>query len=418
MSYTEYIRNNFRVEDKATDLPKVYKFYKTIDDIRKCGGPDFVAAVDDLWGKKLTRQNVFDIFKKDLYKGYVAAMLWGGLGADGKTRSSLMSAMGYSREEIESRLKYILSCYDKGDIEGAFKSFLPPEKGNPEYGINKIAGIDISYFTKILYFLAPLASKPLHPTPLIYDKWGWHIHAALLLEEDANSDLFSFFSISAEIREGKGGYYLIPAVSLKNSKGSSCRAYIDYIKRLSNLSKNSSCDPGRMEEFLFGYSLNTHRSLSNPRIQLMDHLSEDLLSMYKGKEFGKYSDYKQDGNSDMDKTSKDVEITESYRVEVLGSRDVLHHDEFMIGGSGAILALCKGSKGLEDKTLPFCCALVMKDKKTVIRELICKEGLGSILELLPAYKKGKAKYYIFNNDITTQKGAEDLYNKVSIILSK
>ena len=413
MSYTEYIRNNFRVEDKATDLPIIYNSFKTISDIKKLGGSDFGIAIEDLWGKKLTRQDVFDIFKKDLYKGYVAAMLWGGLGADGNTKKSFSSAMGYSRVEIESRLNDVLSLYNNGNIEIAFKSFLPSRKGQPEYGSNKINGVGVSYFTKILYFLAPLAAKPLPVTPLIYDKWGWHIHAEILLERGNLSEALTYFNIMSEIKEKKGEYYLIPSVLLKNNNATESAAYMSYLKCMDGLSRTiEGCYPGRLEEFLFGYSRKTNHSLDNPRVRLMDFLSEHIIAWSNEKDFGRYSESIGSGKA-KDTRPKGNKAVKN-RVS-LGDRKALQSTALSINGRDFLLIVGKNGKGLHGN-LDHYCALITEQGHD-IREALGADKLRALSSLLPDFPK-KAKTFIFNDNVTTLEGSLDLYDKVKAILSR
>lgn len=139
-------------------------------------GKEFEGIIDSLWDCELTRKDVFQLFReeKNLYKGFIAAMLWGGLGSDALSRNNLRRAFSCSKSVIEKNLNDVSQKLKENRIEEAFNSMLRKP--------NKISGVGISFFTKLLYFLWPKENKQ-EIKPLIYDKWGWHIHAALLIDD-------------------------------------------------------------------------------------------------------------------------------------------------------------------------------------------------------------------------------------------
>ena len=270
-TYIEYIKTNYSTPSQSIDIVEVYKALgkEQLKTISK--DTDYINIIDELWDRKnLSRSDIFDFFQRgDIYKGYIASMLWGGLGADKTRWNNLKKALSTEKEEIEKRLKRILNLLANDKFEDAFKSM---------YDENKIEGIGVSYFTKLLYFLYPHREKSL--VPLIYDKWGWHIHAALLFEDGKTEKIFEYFKIT---KTGRSSDKL--DVSLKNNKVTASSAYLDYITRISCLcqsfSRNNNPSPGQMEEFLFGRNRKQDKSETNPRIVLLKYLSKDLSGLIR-----------------------------------------------------------------------------------------------------------------------------------------
>lgn len=200
--------------------------------------------------KCLNRGIVFSAFEEDLYKGFVYAMLWGGLGVGQGVWRNLTTAMSFSKDTITEKLKRVKSLLDDGNLKEAFISM---HRGN-----NKIKGIGPSYFTKILYFMYSKDRKA-ELYPLIYDKWGMHIHSALLLEAGQNLNSYGFLYIIGD-RKKRCILYDI---------------YDDYLKRMKALSDELKLkNPGILEEFLFGQSRKINRSTNNPRVVLLNYLRD------------------------------------------------------------------------------------------------------------------------------------------------
>lgn len=276
-TYVEYIKTNYSTPSQSIDIVEVYKALgkEQLKTISK--DTDYINIIDELWDRKnLSRSDIFDFFQRgDIYKGYIASMLWGGLGADKTRWNNLKKALSTEKEGIEKRLKRILNLLANDKFEDAFKSM---------YDENKIEGIRVSYFTKLLYFLYPHREKSL--VPLIYDKWGWHIHAALLFEDGKTDKILEYFTVTTTIKITKTGLSSDKLdVSLKNKKVTASSAYLDYITRISCLcqsfSHNNNPSPGQMEEFLFGRSRKQDKSETNPRIVLLKYLSKDLSGLIR-----------------------------------------------------------------------------------------------------------------------------------------
>lgn len=273
--YLDYVKNNSTTQALFNDrLPftKPSAIYSNLgkDALKKYGASkEFEDIIDSLWDRELTRSDVFDIFRKEnLYKGFIAAMLWGGLGSDALSRNNLRYAFSYPKAEIEEILTRISKLLKEDKVGDAFESMLPKKK-------NKISGVGISFFTKLLYFLWP-SENTQSVKPLIYDKWGWHIHAAILMEESGMDAALNYYNVSATINHDKD-YGLVPQIVLKDGKKVK-DAYLDYLKKLSAYSKG---EPGRLEEFLFGQSRKVNKAASNPRVYLMQCLAKQIDTWFK-----------------------------------------------------------------------------------------------------------------------------------------
>lgn len=296
--YSDFVAKNSAKQaiiEGRNPFTRPSEVYRNIgkDALKEYGdGKEFESIINSLWDRDLTRDDVFRIFReeKNLYKGFIAAMLWGGLGSDARTRNNLRRAFSCPKSVIEKILKDVSQKLKENKIEEAFNSMLRKP--------NKISGIGVSFFTKLLYFLWPKENKQ-KIRPLIYDKWGWHIQAALLIDDKGMDEAMKYLLISSTLSH-KDCYGLIPQIVLKDGKNVS-RAYMNYIEILANKSQG---DPGRLEEFLFGQSRKNNRQESNPRVFLIKCLSQQIDSWIKKTTFD-YSFANEDNNSTADSNEDD-----------------------------------------------------------------------------------------------------------------
>ena len=221
---------------------------------------DFSVATSSL-PNVLNRTSVRNIFQleRDLYKGFVACMLWGGINAkrcakghsNDKTTTDAYRAFTIPKKEIMSKLKSVKSFLDNNQINEAFLSM----ENNRE---NHIPGIGVSFFTKLLFFLAPVQTD-IHP--LIFDKWSSYIHCALLID---SSD-----------REVKDYYKGVNKEGILIKAKADITLYKDYLKIMKETAKNIGLnDVSRLEAFLFGCALNIrgHREEKERRHFLKNYI--------------------------------------------------------------------------------------------------------------------------------------------------
>lgn len=201
--------------------------------------------------KKLYRKDVREAYGKNNenpYKGFIYTILWGGLGL--MQWSHLTSAVSLSKEKIEEKLNRVNDYLSNNDIRPAYMSLA-------SNGENKIPGIDVSYFTKILYFMYK-GNNAIRP--LIYDKWGKHMHAAISI--DKNEDI-------SRLR-----YVSIVGNDLKLRDYTPYDIYNDYITKMRRVSQNLGKESDDLEEFLFGYPLDKkeYKNDNNPRYFVKNYL--------------------------------------------------------------------------------------------------------------------------------------------------
>ncbi len=202
--------------------------------------------------ERLSRKDVFQWVKKDIYQGFIAAMLWGGISlATGKKKkvSNVKLAFSFPMDQVKQILHEVKGLLSKGKEKEAFDYLLT--------GDGKIPGIGVSYLTKILYFYSPCEQNG----SLIYDKWGRFTHATLIID-DEKDNLKDYYSM---IHNKDFKSYLKP---IKKEED----LYLDYLSRMRNFLSILNHDykminnTGHLEAFLFGDILSKkNQQNNNPR---------------------------------------------------------------------------------------------------------------------------------------------------------
>lgn len=232
--------------------------------------------------KEISRSNIIDAFKNgEYYKGYVMALLWGGIGAQPRKGSN---------RDIKTSNAYIALSFDKDKINnGLFKIKSAIEKGNSESAYNqfenefKIPGIGPSYFTKLLSFISESLDNN---NLLIYDKWTKLIHIHLILDnnDDRSANKFYGKRLNDLLTKDKQGKYKTNLIF--PLKGQSWNAYYDYCNRMKILSNKLGSDmsPFQLESYLFGKMLKVkaNNSPSNPRYWIQKNFVNEYLSKITG----------------------------------------------------------------------------------------------------------------------------------------
>ena len=267
MSYIDYIHANaIRIGNERQEAFTVENVYgNKVNNLREIRNDLFQQRVDALLGVPMTRQFVIDSFHQNLYFGYVTAMLWGGLGLT--NWSHLMSAMTIAPDEVENKLRNIKALLRANQIQQAFMSLqISRDRVFPQN--NKLVGVDISYFTKLLYFLYDGNSAV---PPIIFDKWGTYFHAGLLISKNEIDQLISFYKMGYN-EKGKFN------ISIKSNRSTSYRynVYADYMSKMAVLSSELNLSsPDLLEEFLFGKELKPqeNRNNANPRFFVRNYVT-------------------------------------------------------------------------------------------------------------------------------------------------
>lgn len=203
---------------------------------------DFAGVVRNL-PAELSREDVIGFFREDLYKGFVAAIMWGGISryiAEDIARNN-------DRDTTIPKLERIVALFrdSETDFERIEKAIASLKRG----GENYFYGIGPSYFTKLLYFLA--YDMNLNTRPLIFDDNMKPVHFALMPEAGKNP----FF-------------YYVPTVNkvIYAEFTSFEDVYYDYCELMCETARKIGVDVKRLDAWVFGWPANIHVQQPNPRV--------------------------------------------------------------------------------------------------------------------------------------------------------
>jgi hypothetical protein len=226
---------------------------------------EYKNCLDKLKEALIDRDFIINCFKKDslnYYEAFVYAMIWGGINhtrpsvKGDKTSTYFHMCLEFGSDNINNVLQSVYEFLDNENLGEAFDSML--------IGNNKIPGVGISYFTKILFFLGQKSS--INIKPLIYDKWTKAIHVLYLLENNENEKLYNFYTQNS-INKLIKNHELI-----QTRKNKEKATYLDYVTIMNNLSDKCEIeDVGNLESFLFGYPKNKNKN--NPRLKILSLLN-------------------------------------------------------------------------------------------------------------------------------------------------
>ena len=291
-SFISYITDFAKNAPDSQPVPWYDNYFKPLnkapykeEDFRSIKNKDF----NIVWPKlehTLTRNDLFKFFdeKSDesLYKGYVATMLWGGIGTGGGSKDNLINAMSQPKSEIIERIREIKKVLGSGKENEVKAAFIMMTKKygtkfnfeGKKYSGAKIPGIDISYFTKLLFFLG---KKDWECQPLVYDNQLQNVHCALL--KDSGIGVQSLFDIHSFKMDSST---ISCRISLRNGDlAKPVDFYIDFIKRVKSLSESIELSrdckfqgkAGRLEEIMFGEELSREKDpRKNPRAFVKNYL--------------------------------------------------------------------------------------------------------------------------------------------------
>jgi len=226
---------------------------------------------------EVKRTDVIEFFKnKNYYLGFVSALIWGGIstrpskGHKGdKLTSNAYKVLSLPKDIIEEAVQKVKSHIENREFEKAYNLFAIE---------NKFEGLNVSFFTKILYFISESTDansdlKGVNLRLLIYDKWTKILHLLLLLEADEKEKIKNYFG------ENYLNNFFPDSIDGKASNLVYCKrkfafeAYLDYCVRLNSLAKELSenfhkiIDASHLESFLFGLPLKfRNNSVSNNRL--------------------------------------------------------------------------------------------------------------------------------------------------------
>lgn len=281
--FIDYIQHYLQDNSSASfsvnwwDLYKDKENFVRDNEFYEVGNDDFKKIVSEI-PHSLTRNDIFTFFEKDYYKGYVSSMLWGGIGLRPSKKEYMNSAFSVPKTKIIEIIENLKNLLGEGNIRDAFLSMSQSHKNKG----NKIPGVGLSYFTKLLFFLG---NESMNVRPLIYDAQLQKVHSALIKDELKELNTFftiRSFSMDDSLASIEGGHFE------GGKKWEPVDYYLDFVKRMADLANNnneiSTCitetgkqgKSGRLEEMLFGYELSRKKGendpAKNPRAFVSDYL--------------------------------------------------------------------------------------------------------------------------------------------------
>lgn len=166
---------------------------------------------------KLSRENVADFYRQDIYRGFIATLLWGG--AHCNHVDHFRSIVYYPETTIVPILNNVYnSLQNNGMTAELFNSL----RGN---GVNHIHGLGPSFFTKVLYFMSLTL--------------GWH---DILILDTQMWKVYNDFRREAGLVTRK----------MSNYNYHDYQKYLDYMRNVSGVNR-----PDQLEAFLFE-NINSH----------------------------------------------------------------------------------------------------------------------------------------------------------------
>lgn len=202
---------------------------------------DFAEVVRDL-PAELSREDIIGFFREDLYKGFVATIMWGGI----SRYKAEEIARNNDRDTTMPKLERLVALLrdSETDFERIGNAIASLRRG----GENNFYGIGPSYFTKMLYFLA--YDMDLNTRPLIYDENMKAVHFALMPEAGQNP-FFYYLPLDNKIRFAE-------SCSFED-------VYYPYCKLMCETARKVGVDVKNLEAWAFGWPANINAQQPNPR---------------------------------------------------------------------------------------------------------------------------------------------------------
>ena len=244
MSFLNFIKNHIDDIDNYTQAPVHWREGRFAIPVGKAEASNgyFAEVVRNL-PAELSREDIVGFFREDLYKGFVATIMWGGLSrfqAEG-------IAMNNNRDMTMPKLERLVALLrdSETDIERIEAAISSLKRG----GENCFYGIGPSYFTKLLYFLA--YDMDINTRPLIYDENMKLVHFALMPEAGKNP----FF------------YYVPIGNKVIYAEFTSFEdVYYDYYELMCEAAREIGVDVKNLEAWVFGWPANINVQQPNPRV--------------------------------------------------------------------------------------------------------------------------------------------------------
>lgn len=261
MSFLNFIKNH--IDDINNYVqPSIHwregRFAKPVAKAESTNG-DFAEVVRSL-PAELSREDVVGFFREDLYKGFVATIMWGGISRFQAEEIALRNDRASTMPKLERLVAMLRNS--ETDIERIGGAIATLRRG----GENYFYGIGPSYFTKLLYFLA--YDMDLGVRPLIYDGNMKPVHFALMPEAGRNP----FFHYATD--GNKVDYAEFTTFE---------DVYYDYCELMCDTARETGTDVKNLEAWVFGWPANINTGRPNPRVAAkteVDRMASAGIIMY------------------------------------------------------------------------------------------------------------------------------------------
>jgi hypothetical protein len=234
-------------------LPWKYRddgsLYENTAEVMAAGGP-MAGAFPDI-PERLDHARVAECYGKDLYRGFVATILWGGMSRNAPYRETFKQVAQLDPQEVVPKLERLRKMLEKNRTGEALASMAcDPATGAGNE--NHIPGIAENYASKILFFLA--YGLPTTPRPLIYNKYLACTHCALIPDAERRARYYTW-----DAAEGR-------LVSNITRPELAAEIYVDYCTLLADLAAECGVgDAGLFVEWLHDCPSDPADGEDNPR---------------------------------------------------------------------------------------------------------------------------------------------------------
>ena len=264
MSFLNFIQNHIADINNYTQ-PAIHwregRFANPVGKAEATNG-DFAEVVRNL-PAELTREDVVKLYREDLYKGFVATIVWGGISRFQAEGIATNNDRNTTMPKLESLVALLRNANtDIKRIEDAIASL---RRG----GVNYFYGIGPSYFTKLLYFLS--FDMDLNIRPLIYDENMKPVHCALMPDTGRNP-FFYYVPVDKKV------------VYAANTKFED--VYYDYCELMCETASAIGVDVKNLEAWVFGWPANINTQLPNPRVVAKTEVDRIAATGFLKYEFG------------------------------------------------------------------------------------------------------------------------------------
>jgi hypothetical protein len=223
--------------------------YENTAEVMAAGGP-MADAFPDI-PERLDHARVLECYGQDLYRGFVATILWGGMSRNPAYKETFRQVARLDPREVVPKLERLRKMLEENRTGEAFAS-MACNQATGAGNENHMPGIAENYASKILFFLS--LGLPVTPRPLIYNKYLACTHCALIPDAERCARYYSWNAAEGRV------------VSHISRSELAAEIYVDYCTLLADLARECGVgDAGLFVEWLHDWPSNPENGEDNPR---------------------------------------------------------------------------------------------------------------------------------------------------------